>query len=262
MYARVREGIVLSFQGIKFMVPKETECFWPYYGICFVGEYDPLLKDIKTSDIVVDAGANIGIFTLLAAKKAKMIIAVEPDPENFEYLEKNVKLNNAKNVILINKAISNYVGDGFISGRGLSAALSHKGIPVKVTTIDEMIRELGLVSFDVLKIDIEGAESKALSGNFLSNIRELMVECHGDENCRVIRSKLEAEGFTVKEWSFSSLKVLKRILVNLRSFINAELRTSFSTTISVLEYVLGLRSHPVPAAAHDSNIKLFYAMRI
>jgi tRNA G37 N-methylase Trm5 len=114
----MRREVILRFQGLKFIVPKETECFWPYYGICFVGEYDPILTHISSSDIVVDAGANIGIFTLLAAKKARTVIAIEPDPENFEYLKENVRLNKAGNVVLINKALQNYVGDGFICGGG------------------------------------------------------------------------------------------------------------------------------------------------
>jgi tRNA G37 N-methylase Trm5 len=119
------QEVILRFQGLKFIVPKETERFWPYYGICFVGEYDPILSHIRSSDIVVDAGANIGIFTLLAARKAKLVIAVEPDPENFEYLKRNVRLNRAENVVLVNKALSNYVGEGFMSGKGPLKALSH-----------------------------------------------------------------------------------------------------------------------------------------
>jgi len=59
----------------------------------------------------------------LAAKKAKMVIAVEPDPENFEYLEKNVKLNGMKNVVLINKALSNYVKSA--RGYRINGILAH-----------------------------------------------------------------------------------------------------------------------------------------
>jgi FkbM family methyltransferase len=233
------EEVMLEFLGLNFVVPKETGCFWAYYGICFVGEYDQLLSHIRSSDVVVDAGANIGIFTLLAAKKAKLVIAVEPEPENFEYLRRNVRLNRAKNVILINKALSNYVGNGFICGRGPSAALSYEGTSIKVTTVDEMIKELGLDSFDVLKMDIEGEELKALNGYFLKNVRELMVECHHWAS-HVIRGRLEEEGFTVSEWSFSPFKVLKRILTNLRSFVNAELKIGFPVTTLILKYMLRL----------------------
>jgi len=52
-----------------------------------------------------------------------MVIAVEPDPENFEYLEKNVKLNGMKNVVLINKALSNYVKSA--RGYRINGILAH-----------------------------------------------------------------------------------------------------------------------------------------
>jgi len=243
------------------MVPKETESFWPYYGICFVGEYDPILMHINSSDVVVDAGANIGIFTLLAAKKAKTVIAVEPDPENFEYLRKNVKLNKQKNVILINEALSNYIGHSFICGRGPLKALSVKGIPVKVTTIDKMIKEIGLGGFDVLKMDIEGAELNALSGDFLNNVRELMVEVHDKASYKIIRNRLVHAGFYVKEWNFSPWRVLKRILVNPGFFVNAELRTNFAATVLALKYMFGLTPHPVPASEGASSIKILHAFR-
>jgi hypothetical protein len=135
--------------------------------------------------------------------------------------------------------LSNYVGNGFICGRGPSAALSYEGISIKVTTIDEMIKELGLDSFDVLKMDIEGEELKALNGYFLRNVRELMVECHHWAS-HVIRGRLEEKGFTVSEWSFSPFKVLKRILTNLRSFVNAELKIGFLATTLILKYMLRL----------------------
>jgi FkbM family methyltransferase len=256
-----RKELYLRFRDLKFIVPKVTECFWPYYAICFVGEYDPILMRISSLDIVIDAGANIGIFTLLAAKKAKTIIAVEPDPKNFEYLRENVRLNEAKNVVLVNKALSNYVGDGFIYGRGPLKALSHRGAPVKVTTIDNMIKELGLDDFDVLKMDIEGAEVNALSGDFLDNVRELMVEVHDEASYRIIRNRLMHAGFYVKEWNFSLLKVLKRILINFGLFIDAELRTGFCATALALKYTLGLTPHPVPAAEEASNIKILWAFK-
>jgi len=51
------------------------------------------------------------MFTLLVAKKTKAVITVESNPENFEYLKENVRLNEVENVVLINKVLSNYVGD-------------------------------------------------------------------------------------------------------------------------------------------------------
>src|SRR5579885_1432959 len=106
---KVREELLLKYKGLKFIVPKETECFWPYYGICFVGEYDYLLDNITKGDIVLDAGANVGIFSILASRKAHKVIAIEPDPENYGYLLKNIEANHAENIIPVNIALSDYV---------------------------------------------------------------------------------------------------------------------------------------------------------
>jgi FkbM family methyltransferase len=251
--------VILRFQGLKFIVPKETECFWPYYGICFVGEYDPILSHISGSDVVIDAGANIGIFILLASRKARKVIAVEPDPKNFSYLVRNVKLNNAENVILVNEALSDYVGEGHISGKGLSAALSpNKGTAVKVTTIDAMLRRLCVTKVDVVKMDVEGEEVKSLQGEYLSKVKEVMVEVHNANADKMIRSILETHGFAVSEWRFSLLKTLKKIFTNFMPFIDAESRNGFVA----LKYILGLSNHPVPAAERTSGIKLLYAVRL
>ncbi|MBU5574844.1 MAG: FkbM family methyltransferase [Candidatus Aenigmarchaeota archaeon] len=63
-----------------------------------------LYNDIKKGDIVIDAGAYIGLFTLYASKKVGkngLVIAYEPDPENYKNLLENIKLNKCKNVKLI-----------------------------------------------------------------------------------------------------------------------------------------------------------------
>ncbi|MEM3406001.1 MAG: FkbM family methyltransferase [Candidatus Pacearchaeota archaeon] len=59
---------------------------------------------LKKGDIVIDAGAYIGLFTLYASKKVGkngLVIAYEPDPENYKNLLENIKLNKCKNVKLI-----------------------------------------------------------------------------------------------------------------------------------------------------------------
>jgi len=201
----------------------------------------------------------------LAARRARLVIAVEPDPENFKYLKRNVRLNRAENVVLVNKVLSNYVGEGFMSGRETLKALSHQGVPVKVATIDEVIRELGLDAFDILKMDVEGAELNALSGNFLflflQNVRELTVKVHDEMSYKMIYDRLISAGFYVKEWGLSSWKVLKRILANFRFFVDAELKTGLCTTALTLKYMLSSTPHPVPAAQEVSGTKLLYAVK-
>ncbi|MCS7121544.1 MAG: FkbM family methyltransferase [Archaeoglobaceae archaeon] len=57
------------------------------------------------SSVVVDAGAHVGLFTIYASRKAKKVIAIEPNPKNYSLLELNIKRNNLKNVKAIKKAL-------------------------------------------------------------------------------------------------------------------------------------------------------------
>ena len=88
---------------------------WKHPDVRFIDEviyfncYMPS-KDfqIKENFIVIDAGANVGVFTVLAAKLAPngKIFAIEPDKHDFKRLEENVRENRLANVININAAIT------------------------------------------------------------------------------------------------------------------------------------------------------------
>ena len=71
-------------------------------------ETELILRQIKSGDIIVDIGANIGYYTVLFADKVGKlgkVIAIEPDPINFEILQKNIKENRLKNVVAVQAAV-------------------------------------------------------------------------------------------------------------------------------------------------------------
>jgi len=79
----------------------------------FVGVNEPLVDDwfdVRPGDIVVDVGAHIGRYTLIGARYASKVIAIEPDPRNFYTLQRNVGLNGFSNVVAFNLAISKSQG--------------------------------------------------------------------------------------------------------------------------------------------------------
>jgi len=253
---------LLRYNELKFMVPKEREDFWPYYGVLFADEYGILLRGIKRSDVVLDAGAHVGFFTLPAALRARMVIAVEPAPDTFRILAKNVELNGLNNVILVNKALSDYEGRGYMSGKGLSATLSQTGsVKVEVTTIDALLNSLGLDHVDVVKMDIEGSEARALKGHFLDQVRLIVVEVHGNENRRAVRAILDEKGFKVSTWRFSAMKCVTKILTRLHDFIYAELSTDFAAIRLTLRYALGLGDHPVAPVNPRSDVRLLIGLK-
>jgi FkbM family methyltransferase len=68
---------------------------------------------VKEGMVVVDIGANIGYYTLIAAKlvgKSGIVYVFEPMPSNYECLCKNIEVNGYTNVVLIQKAVSNKYG--------------------------------------------------------------------------------------------------------------------------------------------------------
>ena len=123
---------------------------------------------------VIDIGAHIGTYTILVAEKIGKegkVIAIEPEPKNYEQLLKNIQLNHFENVIPQNIALADY--DGFkklyLSSWSGSHSLVIRGdegasIEVPVKTLDKLVEELNLKRVDIIKIDAEGAEISILKG--------------------------------------------------------------------------------------------------
>lgn len=156
--------------------------------------YDTFYKP-KLGDIVIDAGAHVGFYTVKTAKQVGskgLVIAVEPDQRNYSFLKLNVKVNKFNNVIPIRVALSNYEGKGllFLSEKSCAHSLiraekvgfTAKSKEVSVKTIDGIIEKLQLTRVDLLKIDVEGAEFKVLIGaeKSLKNgkIFRIIIELH------------------------------------------------------------------------------------
>ncbi len=124
---------------------------------------------------VLDIGAHIGYYALLAATKVGpngRVIAYEPEPSNFALLSKNISVNNLKNVTPVNAAAADKAGtrEFFIEkynkghhsfGKTGTAARS---IKVRTEIPDDTLKAKGIQKIDVIKIDIEGAEPIALRG--------------------------------------------------------------------------------------------------
>ena len=69
--------------------------------------YDHPHVGLNATDKVLDIGAHVGVFTLYARTKTKgTIIAVEPLPNNYQLLQRNIEANNLQDVITINKAVT------------------------------------------------------------------------------------------------------------------------------------------------------------
>ena len=131
-------------------------------------------KNIKKGDIAIDIGANIGYYTILLSKlvgENGKVFAFEPDPNNFKVLKENIKLNNLKNVIIENKAVSNKNGKIHLyfskinsgDSRVYKTLEDREKVEVNCITLDNYFKNTKIrPSF--IKIDTQGYEPAIFEG--------------------------------------------------------------------------------------------------
>lgn len=128
---------------------------------------------VNRDSFVIDVGANIGYYTLLAAKRGATVYAFEPEPHNFDLLQRNIALNDFENVAALRQAVANISGKGplYMNDANLGAhSLIGSAVPVKVgevevelVTLDDLADEVGNRSL-VVKMDVQGAEGLVCQG--------------------------------------------------------------------------------------------------
>ena len=156
--------------------------------------YNRLRDFVATeSDIVLDLGAFIGLYTLKHFK-AKQIFAVEPHPLSYSLLNINVRLNRLDNVKCFNYAIWSYdttmtlFEEEFLISSSTLIPAWHEGyhskqIIVRTTSIDSLIEQRLIPRYiDIAKVDIEGAEMRFLEGGVKTlqrgSIDRMVMEVH------------------------------------------------------------------------------------
>jgi len=130
---------------------------------------------VRPGDVVLDCGASVGVFTREAlAAGARLVVAIELAPENLECLRRNLAQQvEAGRVIIYPKGVwdkddvltlyvdpSNAPADSVV----MRPERAREGPKVPLTTIDKLVAELSLGRVDFIKMDVEGAEQRALAG--------------------------------------------------------------------------------------------------
>lgn len=123
-------------------------------------------KDIQMNDIVLDIGANIGAFSLLAAKKCRWVHAYEP--VLFDVLRENIALNAANNIVPHKIALGN--------GQDVNITWQGKIVTVPSMRLTQMISDIG-GHCDFLKCDGEGSEWE-INPSELKDIHRIEIEFH------------------------------------------------------------------------------------
>jgi FkbM family methyltransferase len=169
------------------MIHMENEKFH-YDG--FVLEYEPTLHYyglvenyvldiyhtglIKPEDTVVDLGAGIGDFAIKAMRRAKNVIAVEPNQEDFQLLLRNLQANGCHNVIPIDMGVASKAEMKQITYTGRTYSF-------KVETLTAILQRHRIRRVDFIKLDIEGYETEVIESSIeiIKQTRLIAIEMHG-----------------------------------------------------------------------------------
>lgn len=146
---------------------------------------------IRPTDIIVDIGANIGSFSIWAARQATqgMVYAFEPDEHNFALLQTNARRNHCPNIKVFHQAVSDQDGSISFYQQSKENNVNHTMFPdgfatkvdVPSITLESFLRSTGISTIHLLKIDAEGAEYPILlstPASVFKKIEKIYVEYH------------------------------------------------------------------------------------
>jgi FkbM family methyltransferase len=149
--------------------------------------FGAIARRLRRRDTFVDAGANIGFYTVLAAGivgPQGRVIAIEMMPDNAAILREHVRINGLTNVEVVEGALSDkagervlaYVDDGKYGQASIADPRGERSVEVMTTTLEEILGDVPYVR--LMKMDLEGAELKALqgAGQRLESIRAIIAE--------------------------------------------------------------------------------------
>lgn len=139
-----------------------------------------MARVLKPGSVFVDAGANIGWHTVIAAKMvgpSGRVVAFEPETKNLELLRKNIAANRLTNVEIVPKAVMELAGQrelhlsssnfgDHIVGLQVATNAHEKKVSIEATTLDEAFAQLNLdlSKIALIKADIQGSEVDMLEG--------------------------------------------------------------------------------------------------
>jgi FkbM family methyltransferase len=153
---------------------------------------EEIVSDVNSNDVFYDIGSNIGLYSCVVSQKidAKAVVAFEPSPPAYRKLRKNSELNGGFHHYQIaisdtDETVEFAVDVGDVQARMStmnthSATTDYRIQEVPSRTLSSMVEAEGVPSPTIVKIDVEGAEFKVLSGMepLLDTVRILYCEIH------------------------------------------------------------------------------------
>ena len=190
----------LNYQSLKFLI-NSTDKYWLKYMISgkpYEPEIELLLRSLNDSIIFIDVGANIGYWSIFVKGKFNdsIVMAVEPNPERFQYLKQNVLINDLDIATLqcgiSNKSETNhfFVSEDITLHAGASKIRDNLSNPseiiIEYKTLDDLLNLFPNSTKNiVIKLDVEGEEYSIIKSSSLALERNaiFIFEQHGQDIC-------------------------------------------------------------------------------
>ncbi len=179
------------------------------------GETEPVVQEflashLKAGDVFYDLGANIGLFTLVAARcvgPAGKVFSFEPDEENAARLRRNIARNNFTNVSVVESGVwssttmlrfatSPASSPDRGAGTFVTSRASDSDRPIPCVSIDDFVRSHPAPT--AIKCDVEAAEIEVLKGALATFARHrpwILAEMHSPDHDRQSRAILSRFGY-------------------------------------------------------------------
>lgn len=168
------------FLDFKLLPSVKLRCYPDSYSTsavlyCGLYDYDEmnfLLRYLRAEDSFLDIGANVGVYTLLAASKIRSgyIYSFEALSKNYTRLQENLQINQFEQVKTYELAVSNQTGSVALnlaegdSKPFITSTITNNTIAVSTDTLDNLLQNQPIANLTLAKMDIEGAELLALKG--------------------------------------------------------------------------------------------------
>ena len=197
------QNVILETRNnIKIKIRADSTDIMQVATVWLAEDYKIPEFNIKENDIIIDIGAHIGLFCLYASQYCKKgkIFCYEPIKKNFDILTENLELNNIKNIIPFNSAVSNQSNKTkiFLNSDDSAHSIFDSGknsVYVKSTTIKSIFDENEIENCNLLKLDCEGAEYQiidSISPEYFIKIDKIIIEYHlATKNSELYKKLLE-----------------------------------------------------------------------
>ncbi len=229
--------ILLCYKEMKLLIRLGKADFFIFHEIFENDTYKLSELNLGCNGNIIDIGANVGYFTCAMLKKSMKVISIEPVKDNFKQALKNISLNNGNSANIINCAVTSgktgkkikiYV-DKTDRGRSSVSDVAIKELEnveiVDTISLHKIFEDYNLISVDLVKCDVEGAEYDIFLNTpvqIIKKIKKIVMEIHVNEKWQV--SNLE-----------NLIEYFSNAGFNVKCDIGKELASKSMRFVSILE---------------------------